>query len=137
MRRPFVVTAVAVAVLLLAAFNLLRLVEAANRAELLRSLGLDGPLAALIATGAVWAIGFGAAGIGLYRLKRWAWRWTLIASVLYQANDWLIRLAFEKSATDAQTRGVDALFSLFSVIFVWAILLLPRVRQAFSVTSGR
>jgi len=135
MRRPFRVTLIAVAVLLLAAANLVRFVYALNQAEFMRSLGLDGPQIALALTGAIWVIGFGVAAIGLYRLKRWAWRWILAAIVLYQANLWLIRLAFEKSSTEALTRPADAAISILSIVLVWAILLWPRMRQVFKQTS--
>ncbi len=97
----------------------------------MHSLGLDGPQAALTLTGLVWTIGFGAAAIGLYRLKNWARRTMLIAIVLYQANLWLIRFAFEQSSSERLTRPVDAAISILSIIIVWAILFWPHVRRAF------
>lgn len=133
MRRPFVVTVLAVAVLLLSAANLIVLAQALEQADFMRSLGLEGPLAAHVISGAVWTIGFGAAAVGLARLKRWAWRWALAAIVLYQADVWLMRLAFEKSATGAQSRPADAALSILSILLVWAILLWPRVRRAFEI----
>lgn len=131
MGRPFRVTVIAVAVLLLAVTNLARCIQAVNQAEFMRSLGLEGPWAALGLTGALWTIGFGVAAIGLYRLKRQTWRWTLVAIVLYQANLWLIRLAFERSPTEALTRPADAATSILSVVIVWAVLFTPRARRGF------
>ncbi len=131
MGRPLRVTVIAVTVLLLAAANFVRFVQVLNQAEFMRSLGLAGPWAAWGLTGALWTVGFGAAAIGLYRLKRPAWRWTLAAIVLYQANLWLIRLAFEESPTEALTRPADAAISILSVVIVWAVLLTPRARRVF------
>jgi hypothetical protein len=132
-RRPFAVTVLAVAVLLLAAANLIRFAQTLEQAEFMHSLGLGGPLIALAATGAVWTVGFGAAAVGLYRLRRWAWRWMLAAIVVYQVNVWLIRLIYEKSAAEAESRPADAVLSLLSIILVWAVLLWPGVRRVFRV----
>lgn len=135
MNRPFRVTVVAVIVLLLAAINFVRLAQAVNQAEFMHSLGLDEAALALAATGAIWAIGFGAAGIGLLRLRRWAWRWGLAATAMYPANVWLVRLLFERSAADQLTRPADVMLSILGVIGLWALLLAPSVRRAFSAKT--
>jgi len=131
MKRPFRVTLFAVAVLSLALFNLVRLGQALSQAELMRSLGLEAPLTALEITGAVWTLGFGVAAVGLYLLKRWAWRWMLAAIVLYQVNSWLIRIAIERSSDEMLTRPADMAISLLSIVLVWAFLFWPRVRRSF------
>lgn len=132
MKRSFLITLFALGVLSLAAFNLQQALGASQQAEFMRSLGQAGPQAALTATGSAWAIGFGVAAIGLYRLKRWARRWLLVAIVLYQANLWLIRLSFGRSSYELLTRPTDAVISILSILFVWAFLSWPRVRRAFS-----
>ena len=131
MRRPFSVTLLAVAVLLLALFNLLRFTQALDDAYLMIDLHLAAPLAANFSTGAMWGIGFGALSIGLCRLRRWARNGTLIAIVLYHINVWLIRLIFSQSPDEVLTRPVDAAISALSILVVWGVLFLPRVRRAF------
>lgn len=133
MRRPFVITLLAFAMLSLAAFNAWRAVLAIQIQQLdfLRDFHLSGPQTALTLTGILWVFGFGAPAVGLFRLRRWARRWTLAAIVLYQANLWLIRLAFERSSTEPPTRPADAAISILSILLVWAILWWPRVRRAF------
>jgi len=131
MKRPFSVTLLAAAVLLLALFNLLRFAQALKDAYLMIDLQLAAPLALIFSTGAVWTIGFGALSIGLYRLKHWARIGTLIAIVLYHINVWLIRLAFSRSSDEWLTRSADAAISALSILVVWGILLLPRVRRVF------
>src|SRR4030067_1113048 len=131
MRRPFRVTLFALAVLSLALFNLQRFTQALSQAEFMRSLGLHAPQIALAITGAAWSAGFGAAAIGLYRLKDWARRWTLAEIVLSQVNAWLIRLVFARSSDEALTRPADAAISILSIAVVWAFLFWPRVRQGF------
>jgi len=131
MRRPLRVTLIALAVLLLAAANLARSVQALKQAEYMRDLGLEGVFFALTATGAIWTAGFGAAGVGLLKLKRWARVWALAAIVLYQSNLWIIRLVFEKSEIDISTRPADAVISILSILLVWAILFTSRARRAF------
>ncbi len=117
----------------LAAFNAWRAVLAVQIQQLdfLRDFDLSGPQTALTLTGILWAFGFGASAIGLFRLRRWARRWTLAAIALYQANLWLIRLAFERSSMEPLTRPADAAVSILSILLVWAILWWPRVRRAF------
>jgi len=134
--RPFSVTFIALAVLSLAAANLVRLTQAMQQAELMRSLGLAAPQAALALTGAFWTIGFGLAAIGLYRMRRTARVWTLAAIVLYQANLWLIRFAFDKASAEPMTRPADAAITLLTILLVWAYLLFwPSVRRAFRRSS--
>ena len=131
MKRPFRVTLFALAVLSLALFNLARVVQAVREADLMLSHNLQAPLVANIVSGSVWAIGFGAAASGLYRLKRWARRWTLAAIVLYLINLWLIRLAFSRSSDEVLTRPADAAIAILSILVVWAFLFWPGVRRAF------
>jgi hypothetical protein len=133
MRRPLVITLLALAMLSLAGLNAWRAVLAIQIQQLdfLREYDLGGPQTALTLTGLLWAFGFGALAVGLFRLKRRARRWTLAAMVLYQVNLWLIRLAFERSSIEPLTRPADAAISILGILLVWAILWWPRVRRAF------
>jgi hypothetical protein len=131
-QRPFRVTFIALAVLSLAAINLVRVIHTLNQFELLRALHEEGPFAAHVATGVLWTIGFGAAAAGLYRMRDWGRRWTLLAIVLYQANLWLIGLVFERFSREAITRLPDLLGTLLVILLVWAYLFWPRVRRYFN-----
>jgi len=113
-------------------FNLARVVQAVRQADLMLSHNLQAPLVANSVSGLAWAIGFGVAAIGLYRLQRRARRWTLAAIVLYLVNLWLIRLAFSRSSDEVFTRPADAALSMLSILVVWAFLFWPGVRRAFS-----
>lgn len=131
MKRPFRVILFAVAVLSLALFNAGRVIQAIHDANLFLNYNLQAALAANFFTGAFWAIGFGAAAIGLWRLRRWARTWMLIAIVVYLANLWIVRLAFARSSDEPSTRPADAALSILSIVIVWAFLFWPRVRKAF------
>lgn len=131
MRRPTLITLIAFAVLSLAAYNAGRAAVAIQATELLLSLGLVAPQRALVVTGVLWALGWGVAAVGLFRLRRWARSWTPAAMVLYQANLWLVRLTLEKSPNEPLTRPADAAVSILSIAVVWAVLRWSRVRRAF------
>jgi len=133
MKRPFRITLIALGVISLALFNAWRAVLVARRLEDMRDLGLEGPAAAaLLLTGIVWAVGFGAAAFGLYRLRRWARRWAMAGIVLYQASLWLIRLIFEKSPDEPLTRPADAAIALLGIVVVWGVLSWPSLRRTFT-----
>jgi len=132
MERPFRITLIALGVLSLAAFNAWRAILVVLRFEYLRGLSLEGPALALALTGIVWAAGFGAAAIGLYRLRRWARLWSMAAIALYQANLWLIRLSFEKSPDEPLTRPADAAIAILSIAVVWGVLSWPSLRRMFT-----
>ena len=132
MKRPFRITLIALGVLSLAAFNAWRAMLVLQRFEDMRSQGLEGPALALLLTGTVWAVGFGAAAFGLYRLQRWARLWTMAAIALYQANLWLIRLSFEKSPDEPLTRPADAAIAILSIAVVWGVLSWPSLRRMFT-----
>ena len=131
MKRPIPVTLIAYAVLLLSAFNAVRGYAALRQADVLRGLGLDGPLIALTLTGIAWSAGWLITAFGLFRLRVRARRWTLVAIVLYQLNLWIVRLAFERSSAEPLTRPADAALSLLSIVLVWGALSLPPARKAF------
>ena len=108
MKRPFGVTLLAVAVLLLAAWNAGQAAVAVQRLSFMQSLGAGIPGELLIVTGAAWAIGFLIAAIGLWRLKAWGRHWSLIAIVAYEIQIWIGRFTLERcelSARPGHRRG--------------------------------
>jgi len=132
MKRPFRITLIALGVLSLAVFNAWRAILVIQGSEDLRSLGLASLAIALLLTGIAWAILFGAAAFGVYRLRRWARLWTMAAIVLYQVNLWLIRLIFEKSPDELLTRPADAAIAVLSIAVVWGVLSWPSLRRVFT-----
>jgi hypothetical protein len=132
MPRPFSVTLLALAVFCLAGFNLLGAVTGLQEYAFWRSLPLSISPVYLIAARAFWAAAFGAAGVGLWRLKQWGRSLTLLAGPLFAAQGWLERLALTRSdfarATWPWALGVTAV----SLALLWGILLRGKVRRSFS-----
>jgi hypothetical protein len=131
LKRPLSVTLLAAAVLLLAVWNAGQAYTAVRQLDFMRSLGVGVPGELSIVTGTVWAIGFLIAAFGLWRLKIWGRRWTLIASMVYFLQIWIGRLTLERSSYEALTRPADLALSLGVVMGVWAFLFLPKIRRAF------
>jgi hypothetical protein len=136
MKRPFGVTLLVVAVLLLAAWNAAQAAVAAQQLDFMRSLGVGVPGEIAIVTGATWAIGFLLAALGLWRLKAWGRHWTLIAIITYQLQVWIERFTLERSAYEALTRPAAVAFSIGSIAIVWLILFLPKIRRAFDTQNA-
>ncbi|MBI5566847.1 MAG: hypothetical protein HY870_18245 [Chloroflexi bacterium] len=131
MKRPFGVTLLVVAVLLLAAWNAGQAVVAAQQLSLMRSLGVDAPGRISIVTGVTWTIGFVIAALGLWRLRAWGRHWLLIAIVAYQLQLWIARFTLERSSYEALTRPAAVAVSIGSIVIVWFMLFLPKIRRAF------
>ncbi len=131
MKRPFGVTLLAVAVLLLAAWNAGQAAVAAQRLSFMQSLGVEIPGQLLMVTGAAWAIGFLIAAIGLWRLTVWGRHWSLIAIVAYEFQIWIGRFTLERSSYEPLIRPADMIISIGSILIVWLILYLPKIRRAF------
>lgn len=131
MKRPFGVTLLAVAVLLLAAWNAGQALTAAQQLNFMRSLGVGVPGELLVVTGTTWAIGFLIAAVGLWRLKDWGRHWLLIAIVVYQLQAWIQRFTLEHSTYEALIRPAAAAISIGSIAIVWFILFLPKIRRVF------
>lgn len=131
MQRPFSVTLLAVAVLLLAAWNTGQAIVAARQLSFMQSLGVGAPGEILIVTGVTWAIGFWLAAIGLWRMKAWGRHWLLIAIVAYQLQGWIERLTLERTSYEVLTRPAAIVVSISSILIVWFILFLPKIRRAF------
>lgn len=132
LKRPSSVTLLAVAVLLLAAWNAGQALTAAQQLSFMQSQGVGVPGELLIVTGTTWAIGFLIAAFGLWRLKAWGRRWMLIAIVAYLLQVWIERFTLERSFYEALTRPADLVVSLCAIIGVWSFLFLPKIRRAFN-----
>ena len=132
MKRPFVVTLFALLVLLLAAWNVWQVLSVLQRYDFMRSLNLTTEANILIVIGLTWAIGFGLAAWGLWRLQSWGRTWMLIAIVAYQLQQWLMRLSLMHSSAEVIRRPADAFLSMLSIAVVWGILFIPKVRGLYS-----
>ncbi|HZY40418.1 MAG TPA: hypothetical protein VFF59_00300 [Anaerolineae bacterium] len=97
----------------------------------MQSLGVGVPGGLQIVTGVTWAIGFLLAAIGLWRLKAWGRHWLLIAIVAYQLQVWIERLALERASYEVLTRPAAMAVSMISILMVWVLLFLPKIRRAF------
>ena len=132
MKRPFVVTIFCLLVLLLAAWNIFQIISVQQRYDLMRSLNLATEANLLIIIGLTWAIGFGLAAWGLWRLRPWGRTWMLIAIVAYQAQQWIMRLSLMRSSDEVMRRPADAFLSLLSIAVVWGFLFIPKIRRIYS-----
>jgi len=131
MKRPFVVTLLSLLVLLLAAWNAFQVWSASQRYDFMRSLDLATEANILIVSGVTWAIGFGLAAWGLWRLRSWGRTWMLIAIVAYQAEQWVMRLSLMRSSDEVIRRPADVLLSLLSIAVVWGFLFIPKIRRLY------
>jgi len=131
MKRPFVVTLFSLLVLLLAAWNVFQVFSALQSYDLMRTLNLSTEANLLIVIGLTWAIGFGLAAWGLWRLRSWGRTWMLIAIVAYQAQQWIMRFALMRSSDEVIRRPADVFLSLLSIIVVWGFLFIPKIRRLY------
>lgn len=132
MPRPHTVTLLALLVSCLAAINLLGVISSVRRYTVLSRLPLSLPAGALVASAAVWAVAFGLLAVGLWRLKQWARRGTLVAFTVYLAQIWVERLVFGQSDYLRVTTPFYAMLHVLTLAVVWGILLRRPVRRAFS-----
>jgi hypothetical protein len=131
MKRPFVVTLFSLLVLLLAVWNVFQIVSVWQRYDLMRTLNLTTAANLLIVMGLTWAIGFGLAAWGLWRLRSWGRTWMLIAIVAYQAQQWIMRFTLVRSSDEVIRRPADLFLSLLSIAVVWGFLFIPRIRRLY------
>ncbi len=131
MKRPIVVTIFALLVLLLAAWNVFQVLSVLQRYDLMRTLGLTTEANLLLLIGLTWAIGFGLAAWGLWRLRPWGYTWMLIAIVGYQAQQWIMRLSLMRSSDEVIRRPADVFLSLLSIAIVWGFLFIPKIRRLY------
>ena len=131
MKRPFVVTLLSLLVLLLAAWNIFQVWSAIQQYDFMRSLGLATEAQILIVSGATWAVGFGLAAWGLWRMRSWGRAWMLIAIAAYQAEQWIMRLSLMRSSDEVIRRPADVFLSLLSIAVVWGFLFIPKIRRLY------
>ena len=131
MKRPFVVTIFVLLVLLLAAWNAFQVWSAFQRYDFMRSLDLATEANILIVSGVTWAIGFGLAAWGLWRMRSWGRTWMLIAIVVYQAQQWIMRLSLMRSSDEVIRRPADVFLALLSIAVVWGFLFIPKIRRLY------
>jgi len=131
MKRPFVVTLFSLLVLLLAVWNVFQIFSVWQRYDLMRTLDLSTEANLLIVIGLTWAIGFGLAAWGLWRLRSWGRTWMLIAIVAYQAQQWIMRFALMRSSDEVIRRPADVVLSLLSIVIVWGFLFIPKIRRLY------
>ena len=131
LRRPLAVTFFALCVLLFAIWNAWLALRAVQQYDFMQSLGLAAPAVLLVVTGATWAIGFGLAAWGLWRLKSWGRYWMLLAIVVYQIQMWIERLALARTSYEELTRPAGLFISLLSIVVVWGFLFWPQIRRQY------
>ncbi len=131
MKRPFVVTLFSLSVLLLAAWNVFQVFSTVQNYDLMRTLGLNTEANLLIIIGVTWAIGFGLAAWGLWRLRSWGRTWMLIAIVAYQVEQWIMRFALVRSSDEVVRRPADLVLALLSIVVVWSFLFIPKIRSLY------
>jgi hypothetical protein len=123
-RQPFLVTLVIYGVFLLTAGYFLQSGQALSRYLLQAGYSLSVPVWYVPLTGALWGGLWLVLGIGLWRRKEWARRFTLIVLplqvVLWLADWWL----FSRSAIAIQSFGFDLALRLLAAGLCAAILLL-------------
>ena len=130
-KRPFVVTLFSLLVLLLTVWNVFQIFSVWQSFDLMRTLNLSTEANLLIVIGLTWAIGFGLAAWGLWRMRSWGRAWMLIAIVAYQAQQWIMRLSLMRSSDEVIRRPADVALSLLSIAVVWGFLFIPKIRQKF------
>jgi hypothetical protein len=131
MKRPFVVTLFSLLVLLLAAWNVFQVWNAVQRYDFMRTLNVTTAANLLIVMGITWAIGFGLAAWGLWRLRSWGRTWTLIAIIAYQAQQWIMRFTLVRSTDEVIRRPADVFLSILSIAVVWGFLFIPKIRRLY------
>jgi hypothetical protein len=113
----------ALALVGLAAYNALGVLSGGERYAFLQQLPLDVPAAYLVASRAVWAVGWGVLAWGLWRPRRWA-RWgTLIGAAVYLGHGWLNRLVWGHSDYAVQTAPWSLGVGLLAVaLTAWLVM---------------
>jgi hypothetical protein len=131
MKRPFVVTLFSLLVLLFAAWNVFQIISVQQRYDLMSRLNLTTQANILVIMGLTWAIGFGLAAWGLWRLRSWGRAWMLIAIVAYQAQQWIMRYSLVRTTDEIIRRPADLFLSLLSIAVVWGFLFIPKIRRLY------
>jgi hypothetical protein len=133
-RRPLSVTFLALGVLTLAGFNLLRFVVSLQQREFLDSLLTVHPLY-ITATGLVWAVVGFALTWGLWFGKGWSVRGTQAAALLYSLYFWLDRLLV--ASNDSRYNWPFAgIVNVLLVVLIFWILSNRKAKAFFGAMHG-
>jgi hypothetical protein len=126
MRRPRSVTLLAVVVFVLGLVQGLRAATLFQQRALLSGLDLSIPLPYAILTASGWCVALSAAGLSLWRLRRWAGWLTLAAVTGSQAQAWFDRWMFARSDYARLSAGFDAGVSAVVLALAWGVVLWKR-----------
>jgi hypothetical protein len=133
-RRPRHVTLFSLAVLWLGSgLNLLRAAWAWRQANALTDLPASTamPMTALTGTSLVWGVLFGVCSLGLWRLRSWGRRGTLIAITLFHVHIWINHVLFDRSDYARQAWPFAIIHTLGTLCVVWGFLYWPSIRRLY------
>lgn len=135
--RPSSVTWLAIGVLMLTGWSILRFSAALQQWEFLSSLSL--PLSPLYQalSGLIWGAASFAIALGLWFGWHWAQNGTRIAAAVYTIQLWVERLIFAQSATVKQNMGFILVFNFAALLSIYLILALPKVQIFFGENNER
>ncbi len=135
-RRPWRVTVFSLAVLFFGSgLNLLRSVWAWGQADALTALHTSLPMPLLAGASLVWSVVFAACAMGLWRLRPWGRRGTLIAVTLYHGTIWLNHIVFDRADYARQVWPFAIVHTLLTLLVVWGFLNLPALRRVYKGDS--
>jgi hypothetical protein len=135
-KRPGGVTWLAAAVFLLAVANLGSVPYDLGRWPVLSALNLPFPVAVRVGLNGMWG-GIGLAlAWGLWRLRPWGRRLTLILFPVYEVYAVGWQLLFARGTYERGRLGFAALLALLGIAVVAYVLTRPRVKEAFK-SKGR
>jgi len=134
-KRPFLVTLLALGVLILMVFNGVRFGSAlAQWGSLLDFMPRPGPLY-IAATGLIWTLGWLIVYLGLYYgWKWWACPTALAVSAFYAIYYWADRLVFQ-TAVERSNVTFAFITTFLCLAFVVIVLALPKSRAYFGDTK--
>lgn len=134
-QRPRIVTWLALLVLLIGVANLLGAYGLLGRWRVLIGAELSLSPWGLLIPAAVWGVGWGVLAWGLWTLRPWARRATLLAFPLYELMLIGRRLVFAQSVYARGRLPCAAGLGLLATVLVITVLTRPRVRRAFDQRS--
>ncbi len=111
--------------------NLYRSTLAWRQLDVLEKSTAQYPLQQLVVTSLIWGLIFIVCGFGLWRRKRWGWRWTPILTSLYHVHIWVNHVLFDTSDYARQIWPFALANSGLVLLFVWGFLYLPSIRAAY------
>jgi uncharacterized membrane protein (DUF2068 family) len=138
-RRRWPVTLFSFLVLLFGGgFNLARGLWAWDQARVLVDLSWSTslPMNWLAATSLFWALVFAVCSVGLWRVRSWGRRATLIGVTLYHGHIWVNHWLFARSDYTSQVRPFSILNTALVLVLVWGFLNWPSVRAVFDGGDG-